>query len=268
MHLSFEIFPPKTQEASLELYKKCESLKNFPVNFLSVTSGAMGARAGDIAGDLRLLSTGIHYPLVPHVTCTYGTKAELEELSDELWAIGCRGIVALRGDIPKGFTFTSDHCAYANELIALLKKRHDFDIYVGAYPEKHPLSPSLEADILNLRRKVDLGVTGIFTQFFFDPLIFLTFRDKIREAGIKVPLIAGLIPLYPYDKVASFAKSCHADIPEAIKNVFNGHEKPDEASLFLLEQCRQLTSNGIDGFHFYCLNRPDLIANTLEKLTF
>lgn len=268
MHLSFEIFPPKTPKGYLDLCNRCESLRGFPLDFLSVTSGAMGTTANDILDGLHLLSEEIRYPLIPHLTCTYGTKNELEDLADELWEKGHRGVVALRGDIPEGFEFTPNHCHYANELIELLKKKHDFDIYVAAYPEKHPLSPSLEADIMNLKRKVDLGVTGIFTQFFFDPMIFLHFRDKVQEAGIEVPLIAGLIPLYPYDKVRSFADKCHTDIPDAIENVFENQQDGEEATAFLREQCQQLVKGGADGFHFYCLNRPELITNVLESLTF
>lgn len=268
MHLSFEIFPPKTPQGYVELCQRYESLSGFPVDFLSVTSGTMGTKAGDMLDVLSFLSSKIHIPMVPHITCTYGTKPELNDLADELWSKGYRTLVVLRGDMPKGFRFSPDHCHYANELIELIKKRHDFQIYVAAYPEIHPEAASRDADLMNLKRKVDAGATAIFTQFFFDPTVFFTFRDHVKETGIDVPIIAGLIPLFPYQKVKNFANKCRAEIPEAVANIFRDQQDAKEASLYLQEQCQQLVSGGVDGFHFYCLNRPDLIINVLQKLTF
>jgi methylenetetrahydrofolate reductase (NADPH) len=204
--------------------------------------------------------------LVPaaHLTCVAATRAEIDAVADDYWNVGVRHIVALRGDLLEGRTHPApDGYRYASELIAGLRTRHDFEISVAAYPEVHPDATSPDADLDNLKRKIDAGATRAITQFFFDNWTYLRFLDRARKAGITVPIVPGIMPVTNFTQMAKFAKQTGASIPREFARMFDGLENDPEtrklvAATVAAEQCQQLERAGVTEFHFYTLNRADL----------
>jgi methylenetetrahydrofolate reductase (NADPH) len=203
-----------------------------------------------------------------HLTCIAATKAELDEVIRDYWDSGVRHIVSLRGDPPGGvgdrYTPTPDGYVNAADLTAGIKKIAPFEISVACYPEKHPESPSVEADIDMLKAKIDAGATTAITQFFFDNDAYFRFIDRARARGITVPIVPGLIPIHNFKQVAGFAAKSGASVPEWIGHRFEGLDEDQEtrhlvAAAVAAEQVLGLVDQGITEFHFYTLNRADLV---------
>ncbi|MGE0257204.1 MAG: methylenetetrahydrofolate reductase, partial [Alphaproteobacteria bacterium] len=215
-------------------------------------------------------------PLEPaaHLTCVAASRDEIDAVAREYWDAGIRHIVALRGDPPTGpmaggaglsYTPHSDGYPYAADLVAGLKKAADFEISVAAYPETHPAARSPGHDLDNLKAKLDAGASRAITQFFFDVDVFLRFRDRARAAGIAVPLVPGILPVTNFAQLKRMAALCGASIPAWMAAHFEGlDDDPDTrrlvAASLAAEQCRRLHANGVHEFHFYTLNRADLIV--------
>jgi len=264
--VSFEFFPPKTPEMEESLWRAVQRLEPLAPKFVSVTYGAGGStreRTHRIVGRILAETT-----LVPaaHLTCVAATRGEVLEVADAYWAAGVRHIVALRGDPPAGearYTPPPGGFPWASELVAGLRARHDFEISVATFPEGHPDSISLDAELDNLKRKIDAGATRAITQFFFDNWTYLRFVDQARKAGIRVPIVPGIMPVTNFAQMARFAANAGATVPRALAPLFEGLENDPEtrklvAATVAAEQCQQLARAGVTEFHFYTLNRADL----------
>nr|WP_197974972.1 methylenetetrahydrofolate reductase [NAD(P)H] [Phaeovibrio sulfidiphilus] len=266
VRVSFEFFPPKTDELNAQLWDCITALEPLAPDFVSVTYGAGGStrdRTHDIVA--RIAS---HTGLTPaaHLTCVGATREEVDEVARGYWDAGVRHIVALRGDPPDGVSEYAPHpggYAYAADLVAGLRKIADFEIFVAAYPEGHPAARSLDDDIDNLKRKLDAGATTAISQFFFDVDHFRRFMDRVAAAGITAPVIPGILPVMSFATVQRFASVCGTAIPAWMPRLFDGLDESVEtrkmiAAALAFEQCRALQDDGHTRFHFYTLNRPDL----------
>ena len=262
--LSFEFFPPKTEALESQLWTCIRRLETLTPRFVSVTYGAGGStRERTHATVIRLVrETG----LIPaaHLTCMGATRGEIDEIAARYWDSGVRHIVALRGDLPPGQADVgTDGYQSALELVEGLKRVADFEISVAAYPEVHPRAASPAADLDNLKRKLDAGATRAITQAFFDSATYLRFLDKCLAAGITAPIVPGILPVTNFAQAKKFSELCGTVIPDWMAHMFAGLDEDPETrrmvSLVLAaEQVRLLQANGVDEFHFYTLNRPDL----------
>ena len=264
--VSFEFFPPRTPEMEEALWRAVKRLEPLAPQFVSVTYGAGGStRELTHKTVARILQ---ETPLVPaaHLTCVAATCDEVEAVADAYWEIGIRHIVALRGDPPANEErYTPHPGGYARgcDLVAGLRRLHDFEISVACYPEGHPDSPSPEADLDNLKRKIDAGASRAITQFFFDNELYYRYIDRVRRAGITVPIVPGIMPVTNFTQIARFAARAGASVPASLGQLFEGLERDPEtrqliAATVAAEQCRQLATSGVNEFHFYTLNRADL----------
>ena len=266
--VSFEFFPPKTDKMEEQLWASVKRLEPLAPEFVSVTYGAGGStRERTHATVSRIIKETALRPAA-HLTCVNATKDEVNEVARAYWAAGVRHIVALRGDPPDGVggTYQPHPGGYINaaDLVAGLKKIAPFEISVGGYPEKHPESPTLQADMDNLKAKVDAGADRIITQFGFDNTHYLRFLERARAAGIWVPITPGMVPIHNFRQVAGFAVKAGASVPAWLARRFEGLEN-DPATTHLVaaavatEQAMDLVDEGIKSFHFYTLNRADLV---------
>lgn len=266
--VSFEFFPPKTDKMEEQLWASVKRLEPLAPEFVSVTYGAGGStRERTHATVSRIIKETALRPAA-HLTCVNATKDEVNEVARAYWAAGVRHIVALRGDPPDGVggTYQPHPGGYINaaDLVAGLKKIAPFEISVGGYPEKHPESPTLQADMDNLKAKVDAGADRIITQFGFDNTHYLRFLERARAAGIWVPITPGMVPIHNFRQVAGFAVRAGATVPAWLARRFEGLEDDTQsthlvAAAVATEQAMDLVEEGIKNFHFYTLNRADLV---------
>jgi methylenetetrahydrofolate reductase (NADPH) len=266
--VSFEFFPPKSDAMEQTLWSSIRRLEPLRPKYVSVTYGAGGStRERTHATVARMLRETTLKPAA-HLTCVNATKEEVDEIIRDYWDLGVRHIVALRGDPPGGvgerYEPTQGGYVNAADLTRGIKAIAPFEVSVGCYPEKHPESPSLEADIDMLKEKVDAGATTAITQFFFDNEVFFRYLDRVRAAGIDVPVVPGLIPIHNFKQVSGFAARTGASIPDWLGHRFEGLEQDQEtqhlvAAAVAAEQVLGLVDQGINEFHFYTLNRADLV---------
>lgn len=263
--ISFEFFPPKTEGLEAQLWHCIERLATLRPDFVSVTYGAGGStQERTHATVLRIVKETALTPAA-HLTCVGATKEDVNEVAERYWQAGVKHIVALRGDMPGGAPYTPHPggYAFAADLVEGLKKIAAFEISVAAYPETHPQAASPKADLDNLKRKLDAGATRAITQVFFDNNIFLRFMDRALAAGIKAPIVPGILPVTNFNQARKFCEACGTSIPQWMAGMFEGLDDDVEtrrmvAAAVAAEQVRLLQANGIDEFHFYTLNRPDL----------
>ena len=266
--VSFEFFPPKNERMEKALWSAIERLGPLSPEFVSVTDGAGGSTRERTHATVARIITETALRPAAHLTCVDATREEVDEVARGYWAAGVRHIVALRGDPASGVgqSYQPHPGGYANaaELVAGLKKIANFEISVGGYPEKHPESPSAQADIDNLKAKVDAGADRIITQFSFDNAHYLSFLERARAAGIWVPITPGIVPIHNFRQVAGFATRTGASVPAWLARRFEGLEE-DNATQHLVaaavatEQVMELVEEGVKKFHFYTLNRADLV---------
>lgn len=262
--VSFEFFPPKSEKMEAQLWDAITQLAPLDPSFVSVTYGAGGStRERTHATVSRIVK---ETDLVPaaHLTCVAASADEIAEIADQYWDAGVRHIVALRGDPQPtdGGTFTPHPQGYANaaDLVAGLKARHDFEISVAAYPETHPEAVSAEADLDNLKRKLDAGATRAITQFFFENDAYFRFLDKALAAGISAPILPGIMPVTNFEAIRRM--SVNTEIPAWMEAMFAGLDnRPGPRALVsavaAAEQCRRLYAGGVRDFHFYTLNKAE-----------
>jgi methylenetetrahydrofolate reductase (NADPH) len=264
--VSFEFFPPKTREHEGALWHTIERLTAMQPDFVSVTYGAGGSTQDRTIATLRRLAQRTELAAAGHLTCVGKSRAEVDAIAREYLAAGIKRIVALRGDAP---THQGRYAPYpegyrnAADLVAGLKKIGDFDISVAAYPEGHPDSPSPEADLDNLKRKLDAGARRAITQFFFDPETYLRFMDRARAAGITAPIIPGILPVTSFKTVQEFAYRCGTAIPAWLARTFEGLDEDPAtreliAATVAVDLCLKLRTQGVTDFHIYTLNRAEL----------
>ncbi len=264
--VSFEFFPPKIEKMEEVLWQSVAKLAPMAPKFVSVTYGAGGSTRERTHATIKRIIEETNLTPAAHLTCVGATKDEVNEVAQSYWDMGVRHIVALRGDAPEDATAYKPHSdGYANaaELVAGLKSVADFEISVAAYPEMHPDSPTLAADLDNLKRKIDAGATQAISQFFFEPDQFFRFMDHVRSYHIDVPIVPGILPVTNVKQLKRFAKICGAAIPNWLAHLFEGLDDHPATRLLVAatvagEQCRKLAAGGIQDFHFYTLNRADL----------
>ena len=250
-----------------QLWRAVERLAPLSPSFVSVTYGAGGSTRERTHATVRRLLTETSLRPAAHLTCVSATRDEILEVARDYWNTGVRHLVALRGDPAAGVgTSYQPHpggFAYASDLVTGLRRVFDFELSVSAYPETHPTAGSMQAEIDNLKRKVDAGATRAITQFFFDNAIFLRYLEKARAAGITVPIVPGIMPVTNFAQTRRFATMCGTSVPDSMARHFDGLEDDTDtrklvAATLAAEQCTKLADEGVEDFHFYTLNRADL----------
>lgn len=261
--VSFEYFPPRNAEAAAQLYETIEQLQSLRPSYVSVTYGAGGSTRRDTVEVVHRIQSTLDTRAMAHLTCVGHSRGEIASIVDELWAKGVRNTLALRGDPPAtagAAALPPSEFASAADLVAFVRRRHDFCIAVAGYPEGHPRCRDLTEDVKNLKHKVDQGASFIITQLFFDNDHFYRFRDAARRAGVKVPIIAGIMPILNVAQIKRFVSMCGATIPTALLQRIESMQHDPQSVLAIgvdhaLSQCRDLLSYGVDGLHFFTLNR-------------
>ncbi|MEZ5647633.1 MAG: methylenetetrahydrofolate reductase [NAD(P)H] [Alphaproteobacteria bacterium] len=272
--VSFEFFPPHSEAEAAKLWETIRKLESLRPQFVSVTYGAGGSTRERTDRIVRRIKS--ETPLTPaaHLTCVGASCLDIDHLAQEWWNAGITSIVALRGDPPAGeLKYTPHPEGYINAaaLVRGLSKIANFDISVAAYPEKHPDSPTITADIDNLKHKFDNGARRGITQFFFEADTFLRFRDTCTAAGISAPIIPGILPVTNFAKIVQFAARCGTTVPNWMADLFHGLEDDHEtralvAASIATELCQKLAREGVEDFHFYTLNRPALTYAICRRL--
>ncbi|HUX72922.1 MAG TPA: methylenetetrahydrofolate reductase [NAD(P)H] [Steroidobacteraceae bacterium] len=270
--VSFEFFPPADDAAARQLSQALLRLAPLQPAFISVTHGADGSCRTRTLECVRRIMRETDLHVAPHITCIGVRRSEVLELAAEYWRAGVRRLIALRGDAPAicGAPQSADF-EYAADLVKALAGAQRFDLTVAAYPEGHPESGTIDADIENLKRKIDAGAHRAISQFFFDTDVFLRYRDRCRRAGIGIPIVPGILPIARFAQVLRFAARCGAAVPSWLQRRFEGLEEDPEthrliAAHLAIEQIRRLRRHGVDEFHFYTLNRAELTYALCHEL--
>lgn len=275
--ISFEFFPPKSEEMEGQLWNTVRDLQDWNPEFVSVTYGAGGTTKAPTLSTVTRFLNDTPLATASHLTCVSATKEETHQVVDSFRKAGVTHFVALRGDAPGGVgaPYQPHPGGYANaaELVAGLKQLGDFEISVSAYPEKHPESRDQAADIDMLKRKADNGADRALTQFFFDNDNFERYLEKVRAAGVKIPVVPGIMPIQNLTQLKRFAGACGTIIPSFLDDRFAGYDdKPEErakvAAEVAAEQIEDLIRRGLHEFHLYTMNRAPLVSAVLNNLDF
>ena len=264
--VSFEFFPPGDDAAAASLWSAVERLAPLRPRFVSVTYGADGSTRSRTHECVLRMLRDTQLVVAPHLTCIGAPREEIEGIAQDYWRHGIRHMVALRGDLPGVATpgvATPRGYAYASDLVRGLAAVAPFEISVAAYPEGHPESGTVDADLENLQRKIDAGARRAITQFFFDIDLFLRYRDRCVARGITAPIVPGILPITRFPQLLRFAGRCGASIPDWLRRRFEGLDDDPEtrrmiAAHVAIEQVQQLRRHGVEEFHFYTLNRAEL----------
>ena len=264
--VSFEFFPPKTEKMELALWEAVKTLEPLGPRFFAVTYGAGGSTRERTHATVARITRETVVPAAAHLTCVDATREEVDAIARAYWEVGVRHIVALRGDPPRaGERFQQHPGGYRNaaDLVAGLKKIAPFEISVAAYPECHPDSPSVEADLDNLRAKIDAGATRATTQFFFEPDCFFRFRDRVAAAGMDIEILPGIMPVTNFGAISRMAAMNGTAVPSWMSRLFEGLDDHPAARQLVAatvaaEMVRRLYAGGVRQFHFYTLNRAEL----------
>ena len=264
--VSFEFFPPKTEKMEATLWESVKTLEPLAPRFVSVTYGAGGTTRERTHATVARIVRETSIPAAAHLTCVGATRDEVDAIARAYWEVGVRHIVAIRGDPPEqGTSFEPHPGGYRNaaELVAGLKQVAPFEISVAAFPECHPESPSVAADLDNLKRKIDAGADRATTQFFFDPSCFFRYRDRVAAAGIDIEILPGIMPVTNFAAISRMAKMNGSSVPDWVGHLFEGLDDLPAARQLIAatvaaELCGQLYAGGVRHFHFYTLNRAEL----------
>jgi len=268
IRVSFEFFPPKNDEAEVALWEAVTRLAPLDPLFVSVTYGAGGTTRERTHGTVSRMVAETDLRPAAHLTCVSATCEEVNDVIRSYAAAGVRHIVALRGDPAAGvgakYQPHPGGYAHSADLVAGIKAIGDFEVSVSAYPEKHPESPSLDFDIDILKAKVDAGATRAITQFFFDNEHYLRYVDRVRDAGIDIPIVPGIVPVQNFKQVRNFAERCGTDVPRRLAERFEGLDddvatRKLVAAAVAAEQVFDLVDRGVSDFHFYTMNKADLV---------
>ncbi len=274
--LSFEFFPPKTEAGFTSLYKTIDDLRPIHPTYVSVTYGAGGSTRQKTVELVQRIQNEIGIRSMAHLTCVGHTATEIDGILDELWNHGIRNVLALRGDPPAGqsqFVATEGGFAYADQLVKFVRDRHPFCVGVAGYPEGHPQCLNRTRDLEHLKQKIDNGGCFIITQLFFDNADFYRFRDSARAMGIKVPIVAGIMPILNVGQIKRFISMCGTKIPHPLLTHLESLEQDPEAVYaagvdYALKQCQDLLANGVDGLHFYTLNKSQATVQICKALNY
>lgn len=268
INVSFEFFPPRTTEMEDTLWQSIDRLSSLKPKFLSVTYGANSGERDRTHSVIKGIKERTGLDAAPHLTCIDASPAQLREIATDYWKSGIRHIVALRGDLPAG---GGKPDMYAADLVTLLREVGDFDISVAAYPEVHPEAKSAQADLINLKRKIDAGANRAITQFFFDVESYLRFRDRCVATGIDVEIVPGILPVSNFKQLQRFATMTNVRVPSWMTSMFEGLDNDPETRKMVganiaMDMVRILSREGVKDFHFYTLNRAEMsyaICHTL-----
>ena len=272
--VSFEFFPPQTEEGRARLVALATDLADFGPAFVSVTYGAGGTSQDRTLTAVADLRAALPVPVAGHLTTVGASKDDIDDVIDHYTSLGVEHIVALRGDPPADQEIGPSEYETAADLVTAIRSRPDgdrFEISVAAYPEVHPKAATPAADLDNLKRKIDAGADRAITQFFFDTDAFLAFRDRVDQAGIDVPLVPGIMPIANFAGVCRFAERCGTTVPSWLTEMLGDLDDDPEvhqlvSATVAAEQCRRLVAEGVDEFHVYTMNRRPLPAATCRSL--
>ncbi|WP_424628249.1 methylenetetrahydrofolate reductase [NAD(P)H] [Bradyrhizobium sp. SYSU BS000235] len=267
--ISFEFFPPKTEDMERNLWEVISRLAPLTPNFVSVTYGAGGSTRERTHSTIARILSETELTPAAHLTCVDATCADVDDVVARYYEVGVRHIVALRGDPSNGIgtAYQAHPQGYQTsaDLVAAIKRNHsDMEVSVSAYPEKHPESADLDADIDVLKAKVDAGATRAITQFFFDNDLYFRYLDRVQAAGITIPIVPGILPVQNFKLASNFAKRAGATLPEWLAKKFEGLDDDADtrrlvAATVAAEQVQNLSARGVENFHFYTMNRADLV---------
>jgi methylenetetrahydrofolate reductase (NADPH) len=256
-----------------KLWDAVTTLAPLAPGFVSVTYGAGGSTRERTHATVKRIVQETKLKPAAHLTCVAASRAEVDQAARDYWEAGVRHIVALRGDMPGGGAYVPhpEGYRYSSDLVAGLKKTADFEISVAAFPEKHPESPSMEHDLDVLKQKIDAGATRAITQYFFDVDVYFRFLEKVRAAGISIPVVPGILPITSFAQTVKFSAMCGASVPAWLGTLFDGLDNDPQtrnliAAHVAVEQCRLLQEGGVEQFHFYTLNRAELTAAVCHVL--
>ena len=272
--VSFEFFPPRTDAGFGQLFQTINELHAIEPTYVSVTYGAGGSTRQKTVQLVERIQRELKIRSMAHLTCVGHRADEIGPILDELWAANVRNVLALRGDPPAGqsqFVVTEGGFANADQLVSYVKPHHDFCIGVAGYPEGHPQCLNKTRDMEHLKLKVDNGGCFVITQLFFDNDDFYRFRDAARAIGIRVPIVAGIMPILNVSQIKRFISMCGAKIPHPLllklENVEQDAEAVHAAGVeYATRQCHDLLANGVDGLHFYTLNRSKATVQICKAL--
>ncbi|HEY7459763.1 MAG TPA: methylenetetrahydrofolate reductase [NAD(P)H] [Xanthobacteraceae bacterium] len=275
LRVSFEFFPPKTEEMERTLWDSIARLAPIEPSFVSVTYGAGGSTRERTHATVKRILTETTLVPAAHLTCVAATREEVDEVVHAYRAAGVRHIVALRGDPPAGigakYEPYPDGYAYASDLVAGIRRAGDFEISVAAFPERHPESTSIEQDLDVMKRKIDAGASRAITQFFFENDLYFRFLDQVRARGIDIPIVPGILPVQNFKQAKNFAERAGASVPSWLADRFEGLDE-DVATRKLVaaavatEQVLGLAAQGVSDFHFYTMNRAELVFAICHQL--
>ena len=270
--ISFEFFPPKTDEQRAQLDKSAKELKALKPEYVSVTFGAGGSTLSYTSETVARLHRQHGLDVAPHLSCMGGTRKEIADLLDTYRAAGYRRLVALRGDLPSGMASPGDF-RYAAELVRFIREHtgDHFHIEVAAYPEMHPQAEDVQADLKHFKAKVDAGADGAITQYFFNADAYFRFVDDVRRIGVSVPIVPGIMPISNYAQLKRFSDACGAEIPRWIAKRMQAYYDDAESiramgAEVVAQMCRRLLEGGAPGLHFYTLNRTKATRAVLDQL--
>jgi methylenetetrahydrofolate reductase (NADPH) len=270
--ISLEFFPPKTDEQRAQLDRTAAKLKRLAPEYVSVTFGAGGSTLSYTPETVQALRDGHALDAAPHLSCVGGSRQEIADLLQRYRDMGCRRIVALRGDLPSGMGHSGD-LRYASELVEFIRREHDgfFHIEVGCYPEMHPQADDALADLANFRRKVEAGADGAITQYFYNADGYFRFVEDARRAGVAVPIVPGIMPISNFSQIRRFSDLCGAEIPRWMARRMSAYGDDVEsirefAADCVAALCRRLVEGGAPGLHFYTLNLAKPTLAVLDRL--
>ena len=267
--ISFEFFPPKTEEMERSLWDTIKRLAPLTPNFVSVTYGAGGSTRERTHSTIARILKETQLTPAAHLTCVNASRADIDDVVARYHEIGVRHIVALRGDPTTGigtaYAAHPDGYKTSADLVASIKRRYpDIDVSVSAYPEKHPESADFDADIDTLKAKVDAGATRAITQVFFDNDLYFRYLDRVRARGIAIPIVPGIMPMHNFKQARNFVTRAGTTVPDWLAEKFEGLDDDAEtrklvAATVAAGQVQKLAKHGVDTFHFYTMNRADLV---------
>lgn len=270
--VSFEFFPPKTDEQRQGLENAVRQLKPVAPDYVSMTFGAGGSTLSHTVEAVKGLREKHGLDAAPHLSCMGGSRAEIRSLIEEYQALGIRRIVALRGDLPSGMASIGD-LRYASELVEFIRSESGdhFHIEVACYPEVHPQASDALADLTNFKRKIEAGADGAITQYFYNPDGYFRFVDAVRALGVDVPIVPGIMPIANFSQLRRFSEMCGAEIPRWLSKRLTAFGDDTTAirefsTDVVADLCRKLIAGGAPGLHFYTLNRAKPTLAILERI--
>ena len=270
--ISFEFYPPKTDEQRTQLDRTVARLRRESPEYVSVTFGAGGSTLSHTPETIQRLGREHGLSAAPHITCMGGSREEIRGLLKLYRALGAKRLVTLRGDLPSGMVSPGD-LRYANELVEFIRREtgDHFHIEVAAYPEMHPQARDAQADLANFKRKVDAGANGAITQYFYNADAYFRFVDDVRGAGIDIPIVPGIMPIANFSQIRRFSELCGAEIPRWVAQRMLAYADDVQSvrafgAEVVAQLCRRLVEGGAPGLHFYTLNLAKPTLNVLEHL--